>query len=263
MKLCLTLALACAASTLCAAEPLQYTISGTLTNQGTNKVTLLYHDASGMVTKTVQATNDRFTLTGPLPERTVVARLNTGVDRNIYMGLTKRSMIIPPPPLEVVLYTNSPITITGTAEDLNLASVTGDELNNTLNALRQAELDLLREHRRLSKQIAELKIMGADDRLQSEVGPKMMENMKARKEVRRKFVLEHPTSYISLFVISTTTKEFEPAELKDLFSHLDAKLRDSEFGKEVAQMIENAPARRPAKAAPGAGTNRPPRQATP
>ena len=77
----------------------RYAITGYLTNQANAEIKLSYRESGRPVTASVYATNGSFTLSGPAPSRPVVATLNTGVDRNIHLGLSKRSMFVAPPPL--------------------------------------------------------------------------------------------------------------------------------------------------------------------
>jgi hypothetical protein len=227
------------------AEP-RYTITGSLTNQGNARIILLYLEGDRLVTNAVLATNGAFTLSGPAPARPIVARLNTGLDRNVHLGLTRNSMFMPAPLLEIVLSSNSSLTLSGDAQEIHLAKVEGDELNAGFTALRQAETENVREHTRLMKQFADFKIMGAEERIKEELGPKMVENRNAQIAIRKKFITEHPAAFVSLWLLSTMNRgEFDPATLKSLYDQLDPKLKAGDLGKEVEAQIENPRPRAP------------------
>lgn len=218
-----------------------YTITGNLTNQGNARILLSYREDNQVFTNSAFATNGAFTLSGPAPRQVVVATLNTGVDRNIHLGLTKQSMYLAAAPLVVVLATNSNLKISGNAVNLDLATVEGDEQNQAFSELRQAESPHLLEAERLRHEFADIKIAGDEDRLK-ELGPKMMENRLALVTVQTNFISSHPSAVASVWLLSRLDRDYPPGEYKKAFESLAPELRNSDLGRQVAFHLANPPA---------------------
>ena len=226
----------------------RYTITGYLTNQANAEIKLSYRESGRPVTASVYATNGSFTLSGPAPSRPVVATLNTGVDRNIHLGLSKRSMFVAPPPLTFVLTSNSHLTVSGSAAGIHLAKVEGDEFNRAFNELRQVELPHTQESDRLRQEFADIKITGNDDQLK-ELGPKMLKNRHELAAVQKQFINGHPTALASVWLLARMEKDYEPEEYKKAFETLAPELQCSEFGQQVAAAIESPSTSKNPKAA--------------
>ncbi|UYQ94178.1 AhpC/TSA family protein [Chitinophaga horti] len=237
MKPTLLTALAVCASLASAFAQGTYRITGTLKNQGNEKIVINYFDGKENVTKSVDAVDGSFTLEGTAPETPVVARLNTSLDRNLYLGERQNSMAIPAQPLDVVLSKDCKLTITGTAEDLNMATVTGDAYNASFNALREAERANLAERKELQQNLMQLRKMGVKDGL-DEVGKKMLTNYQGLNAIHKKFIKENPAAYASAWLLARTAKEYSLTELKAAYEGLDASLKSNSFGQAVASRIE-------------------------
>jgi len=236
-------ALACFAAVGAGAQG-RYSISGVLTNQNNATIRLNYRDGERQVANLVNASNGVFTISGPAPSHPVVASLNTGVDRNIHLGLAKNSMVIGAPPLLVVLDTNSTLTVVGSAQEINLAQVEGDELNQSFNLLRQAELPFTVITARLQQEFADIKLTGDEDGLKA-LGPKMVENRRGLIAAHKQFVRDHPAAFASLWLLSTTEEDYEAPEFKTAYESLAPALRASELGQQVAYLLEHPSVRKP------------------
>jgi hypothetical protein len=253
-SLILFVALSCFAAL--GAEPSnRYTLSGSLTNQGNAYIRISYRENGRLVTNSVSATNGAFTLTGPAPSHPVVAAITTGVDRNIHLGLSKQSMYIPAPPLLVVLAANT-LTISGSAADIHLATVEGDEFNQSFNQLRQFERSFIVTSDRLQREFADIKITGDDDRLK-ELGPRMLENRRAQIAARKQFVLDHPAALASVWLLSTMEQDYEPADYKKAYENLAPSVKATELGRQVALLVEHPSARKPKPAPPKTKASQP------
>ncbi|WP_295120664.1 TlpA disulfide reductase family protein [uncultured Chitinophaga sp.] len=237
MKPALFTVLAVCAGILSSSAQETFRITGSLKNQGNEKIILTYFDGTKNITNAVDAVDGKFTLTGTAPAQPVMAKLNTGIDRNTYLGERANSMAIPAMPLDVVISKDCKLTISGVAEDINLATVQGDAYNESFNDLRKAEGKNLKEKAELQKNLMQLRKMGVTDGL-DDVGKKMLANYKELNAIHKQFIKDHPGGYSSVWLLARTAKEYELAELKAAYEGLDASLRNNELGKNVAARIE-------------------------
>ncbi|RZM29842.1 MAG: AhpC/TSA family protein [Pedobacter sp.] len=217
-----------------AVQAQNYTIKGNLQGQGNEKIILRGTD--GPIT--VEAKDNVFELTGPAGDEPFVTSINTGIDRNLYLGGGKTGMYQPAPALDIVLIKGAKLTITGVALDLNLASVTGDPLNDSFTEFRKAEEPLIRQMSELQKLMVETRIMGIKDGMK-EIGPKMLENRKAIAESRKKFIKEHPGSFASLYYLSLTSRDYSASELEAAYNGLAATYKNTRYGKGITAKIES------------------------
>lgn len=211
-----------------------FTIKGKLTGQGNEKITLRGMDGEIKV----NAADDAFELTGAAGDEPFVTFLNTGVDRNTYLGGGKTGMFMPAQPLMVVLSKGAQLTITGAAKDLHQAMVTGDELNEGFNEVRRMEKKPQDEMVALQAQLTESRIMGVTDAVK-EIGPKMLAVRKTMSENRKKYIKEHPDAFASMFLLSMDAKEYNLAELETAYNALSVKYKNTRPAKGLASRIES------------------------
>ena len=214
-----------------------YRISGQLTNQNNETITLNYFDGSKNVENSTVAVDGKFTLTGPAPTQPTIVRISTSLDRNLYLGDQKTSMFIPAIPLELVLSEDCNVTVTGDALDLNLATLSGDRFNEGLNKLHQLEAPLTRRMAEQLNFFSQAKKMGLTDELTS-IGKKMLEVRTETTAMRKQFILENPSEFASVWLLSITAKEYTPQELKTAYKVLSEGLRQSAYGLVVADRIK-------------------------
>lgn len=211
-----------------------FTIKGKLSGQGNEKITL--RGINGDIK--VEAANDVFELSGAAGDEPFVTFLNTGVDRNTYLGGGKTGMFMPAQPLMVVISKGAQLIVTGNAKDLHQAMVTGDELNEGFNEVRKLEKKPQDEMAALQAQLTESRIMGVTDAAK-EIGPKMLAVKKAMSEARKKYIKEHPNAFASLFFLSMDAKEYSLTELETAYNALSDKYKNTRPGKGLASRIES------------------------
>lgn len=211
-----------------------FTIKGKLSGQGNEKITL--RGINGDIK--VEAANDVFELSGAAGDEPFVTFLNTGVDRNTYLGGGKTGIFMPAQPLMVVISKGAQLTITGSAKDLHQAMVTGDELNEGFNEVRKLEKQPQDEMAALQAQLTESRIMGVTDAAK-EIGPKMLAVKKAMSEARKKYIKEHSNAFASLFFLSMDAKEYSLTELETAYNALSDKYKNTRPGKGLASRIES------------------------
>lgn len=233
MKYKIVLMLGLAASGLTASAQQSYTIKGELKGQGNEKIIIRGTDGN----ISVDASNNAFELSGPAGKEPFVGQMDTGVDRKLYLGAGKTGMYMPAMPLEVVLTAGAKLTISGVAEDLNLASVTGDALNDGFTQYRKAIEKDLREMLTLQKQMIETRIMGLKEG-QEEIMKKMVANRKSISDARKKFISEHPEAFASLYFLATASREYTIQELETAYNSLASTYKDSRYGKSLKDKID-------------------------
>ncbi len=227
-----------------------YQITGQLTNQNNEKITISYFDGEKNVENSTVAVDGKFTLTGPAPAQPVVVRLNTSLDRNIYLGEQKASMFIPAQPLEVVLSENCILTVTGNAQDLNFATVTGDRYNGGFNKLRVADEPFTRKMTELQGYLSQAKKMGVTDGL-NDIGKSMLEVRNQSIAIRKKMIAENPSEFVSAWLLSIMAKEYDVTSLKAAYGSLDENVKQTTYGQAVAARIQVVAATEGGKSAPG------------
>ncbi|WP_442590588.1 redoxin domain-containing protein [Pedobacter sp. AW31-3R] len=209
-----------------------YVIKGNLQGQGNEKIILRGTD--GPIT--VEAKDNVFELSGTADEEPFVTSINTGVDRNLYLGGGKTGMYQPALPLDVVLTKGTKLMISGKVQELNLASVTGDALNESFTQFRKAEEKYMLEMVALQKQMVEARVMGIKDAM-NEIGPKMLENRKSIAASRKKFIKEHPEAFASLYYLSLTTRDYSADELDAAYKALAPTYKHTRYAKGLQDKI--------------------------
>lgn len=210
-----------------------FTIKGKLEGQGNEKISV--RGVDGEVA--AEAKNDSFELSGSAGKEPFVTTMSTGVDRNIYLGAGKTGMYQPPMPLEIVLTEGANILISGNAQDLNLATVTGDPYNESFTKYRNAIGEDLKQMRELQKLLAEMRTMGVPKEELEGVVKKMMANRTALDENRKKFIQENPNEFASVYFLFTAARSYKPEELETAYNGLADTYKNTRYGKNLAEKI--------------------------
>lgn len=213
-----------------------YHITGTLANQNNETLTLSYYEGNQLVEKTVTASNGAFELTGPAPTQPTVARLQTSLDRNLYMGEQHTSMYIPAAPLELVVSADCNLTVSGDAKDIHLAIVGGDAYNAGMTKLHQLEAPLTKQAAEQLDFFSQAKKMGLTDELNA-IGKRMLEIRTETIALRKKFILENPVAFVSGWLLSVLAKDLTMDEVKSLYDGLSESVKKTSYGLAVAERI--------------------------
>ncbi|MFC3196118.1 redoxin domain-containing protein [Parapedobacter deserti] len=231
-KIAIAWAVAC---TLTVAKAQQFTISGHLDGQENEQI--IVKGPNGDVS--VQAINGSFTLSGPASEEPFVTTLTTSVDRNLYLGGGKTGMYMPAQPLEIVLTPNASLTIKGSTRNLHLASVTGDELNESFTAFRKAEEKDVLEMDQLRQRMVELRIMGLKEEQEATM-KRMVELHQAISASRKRYINENPGAFASVYYLSRNAREYQPEELEAAYNKLADTYKNTRYGRGLVQRIAAA-----------------------
>lgn len=209
-----------------------FTIKGKLSGQDDKEITV--DGLDGKIT--VQASKGVFELSGKAADEPFVTQLTTSYDRNLYLGGGKSGMYMPAPPLEIVISKGAKITIQGKVDDLHLAQVTGDPLNEGFTKLRNAQEKDTKLMSVLQQQLTEIRMIGVQEEIEAHV-KKMIENRKALELGKKKFIKENPDSFASLYMLNRTANSYSPAELEEAYLALSATYKNTQYAKGLASKI--------------------------
>lgn len=245
MKLKITVTILWVASVF-VVQAQEYVIRGKLAGQGSEKIML--RGAGGQIT--VEASNDSFELKGEAGSEPFVTTLTTGVDRNLYLGGGKTGMYMPPMPLEIVLSAGASISISGTAEDLNLAEVTGDPYNDSFTNMRKAVEKEMREMHTLQKHMIESGIMGLKEE-QEATAKRMMALRERITALRKDYIKQHPADFSSIYFLAQNARDYSVEELETSYAGLAGTYKNTRYGISLAEKIQAAKVMKSGGPAPG------------
>lgn len=224
-------------SSLWAQKNTEFIITGKIENQGNAKVMLGYADknsANGMHIDSVAAVDGVFTLKGTIAEPTLAYFFTKVRSKNMNM----QQLILSP----------TRIQISGDAKNLDLAKLSDDFYNAPFNQYKQlsekpdlvsARLD---QHYRQAKKVKDTLLM-----------KKYSDSIKAADEqkdqIRKQFIAAHPKAWITPYImqaylVSTPVEILEPMYLK-----LDKNIRQTAYGKVIADKISGLKATKPGQQA--------------
>ena len=214
-----------------------YTISGQLANQNNETITLSYYEGNQLVENRVTATNGSFELTGPAPTQPTVARLQTSLDRNLYLGEQRTSMYLPAAPLELVVSADCKLTVSGDAKDIHLANVSGDAYNESLTKFHLLEAPFTKKMDELRDYFSQAKKMGLGDEVTA-IGKRMYDVYGEIRNLRKIYVSTNPTDFVSGWLLSVLSKDLPLEELKSLYDGLSDSVKKTSYGVQVADRIK-------------------------
>ncbi len=209
-----------------------FTIKGKLNGQDDKEIAL--DGVDGKIT--VNALKGVFELSGKAADEPFVTQLTTSYDRNLYLGGGKSGMYMPAPPLEIVISKGAKINIQGTVDDLHLAQVTGDPLNEGFTKLRNAQEKDTKLMSVLQQQLTEIRMIGVQEEIEAHV-KKMIANRQALELGKKKFIAENPDSFASLYVLNRISNSYSPAELEEAYLALSATYKNTRYAKGLASKI--------------------------
>lgn len=219
-----------------------YIIKGKLKGQDKHKISLLYEGPNRQkIEDSAIANNGSFEIKGNIDAGPVVAFLNTSLDRNIYFTKDKRGMFSPAPSLFVVLSKDARLKVTGTAEDINLAMVKGDALNESFNKLRKAESAVFKKAWTLQRRASELRMNNKKEEA-SALNKQIAELRDKKTAIRKQFIKDNPAAFASVYMLSTMALDYTQQELAAAYAGLADTHKQTIYGKMVASKIDAAKA---------------------
>lgn len=128
------------------------------------------------------------------------------------------------------------ILINGNAEELDLSQVEGGEENNDYNSLRQSTIRLVQQKNTLYSPILQGTIS-----TESPEGKIILEQVsqlrKKENDLQKKFIDNHPESYVSLFLLYRMKSSYTSEDYKLTFDRLASIYKSTNMGTVIASTI--------------------------
>lgn len=139
-------------------------------------------------------------------------------------------------PLNIFIHKDD-IKITGQQNELELAEVSGGEENNDYNALRQSTADFSRKITALYEPIKKGEIK--NDTEEGKILMKQLSDFHRQEgALQKKFVLSHPHSYVSLFLLYRIKNLYTTDNYAKAFAAIDHRYHNTKMGKEIQSNIQ-------------------------
>jgi peroxiredoxin len=132
---------------------------------------------------------------------------------------------------------NSDITVTGHADTLYKAKITGSSVQDEYNAYSEELNKYWEKYGEIRMKWIELKKAG-DEAKASELEAELDKIYKDAQQFGKDYVTEHPVSYISPYVFRSVSYGLSGAEIETELEKLDAVLNKSGFVVELAERAE-------------------------
>ena len=214
-----------------------FTIQAHIEGQGAYKLSYSYATAGGRVEDTPRLVNgDQLIFKGHVDEP-VIAFFNTE-DPASRFSLVKGGIYTPGPRLEMVI-SNTSLRIEGHSEELYLANVKGDHFNEEFNGLKKEENPLIRQQWALRKQMVLLG-KSPDTAARQEVIAQLKTLGEKIAGVRKRYIREHPGSFISVYLLSQMKGDYTQEEYASVFAGLKDDWKQTFLGKYVDAKIRSA-----------------------
>ncbi len=131
---------------------------------------------------------------------------------------------------------NSNIHISGTADSLSNAKITGSQTQDEYESYKASVKGIRTQEKKLYKKYRNAK-KKKNDELVSKVEDQIDSLDKQQKEKSKSFITSHPKSYISLFQLRSMTYSTPYDKLNKLYTGLDKNVQNSSAGKKMAKHL--------------------------
>ena len=194
------------------------------------KVVFTYVDQESKSQRTsANLTSSKFELR--VPKQTVITE---GMLRTVSKEYTAGGAMQRPISLFIK---DADIIIQGQTDELDLAIVSGGKENDDYNTLRQSTADITRATTKLF-----VPIIAGTIKSDTEEGEKVMKQMSELRlqdyVAQKRFISEHPDSYVSLFLLSRFKNIYTSHDYEVAFSSLAPQYRATKLGREIQGKIE-------------------------
>lgn len=129
------------------------------------------------------------------------------------------------------------IKIVGKTDELELAIVSGGKENSDYNILRQSTADISRQVTALYEPLIKGEVKS-----DTEEGKAVMSQMstlhRQEYDAQKRFVAEHPDSYVSLFLLYRLKNIYTSDGYANAFAAIDSRYHDTKIGKEIQSNIQ-------------------------
>ncbi len=149
---------------------------------------------------------------------------------------SKGGMFMPGPSLEFFI-SDKPVTITGDANELYMAKVSGGKINDDFNRLKEKTLPLTKKIWELRKEIGQHRAP-ADSNLRKPMLAEVQALSKQQEEIQKEWVSKNSTSFVSVILLTRLFESYPIDEFEKAFNKLSANLKGSVMGKSLAERIK-------------------------
>jgi thiol-disulfide isomerase/thioredoxin len=211
-------------------------VSGTLKGQGNEKIGLSFPDENGKPQYySAKAENDRFRFKVKKQAQPVVARFSSSWSQQLLRTTDGKSSGSPAPTLEFFI-ADADIYIDGSVEELYVATVKGGKENNDFVPYRKAVEQW--EIRRWEILSSFYKPETASDSiLMKKLMTEGTANSRLQMEAQKKFIMENPSAFGSLFLLSRMENMYTAADYELAFSNLDTLYKQTAMAQRIAKHI--------------------------
>ncbi|MBV8253047.1 MAG: AhpC/TSA family protein [Chitinophaga sp.] len=148
----------------------------------------------------------------------------------------KGGMFMPAPSLEFFI-TDKPITITGDANELYMAKVSGGKINDEFNTLKEKTLPLVKKTWELRQQMAKMKAP-ADSNARKAILAEVQANGKEIDNIQKEWITKHTKSFVSVILMIRMFDSYPIDEIEKVYNKLSVDLKATATGKELAERIK-------------------------
>lgn len=196
-----------------------YRIKGQITGLKSDTVMVRYRTKNSAASDSAVVENGHFTFTGEVAFPTL-AQVKLGKNKKINFYIE-----------------NSDISLKGSIDSLDNVTISGSKSNEDYEQLETQLSSLegqIRKVRKREQQARKKDRTQVLDKLRAKAGSLYHE----QTEQRKKFVEDHPDSYVSLRNMYALMHSYDYEEVAPLYDRFSKELKSSPIGKEVGKLVE-------------------------
>lgn len=196
-----------------------FTIHGNIEGLSTGMVYLGYAQGDDYITDSAVVKDGEFTLEGKV-EEPVIGYLQVTDSKGLNLVVE-----------------NADIEISGNAASPDDIQIKGGKVQQEFDAYQASTKDLRDAQKPITEALMKARETG-DEAAFNEQMAKGRELDKKMIEANRKYIQEHPASYVSLHLLYMMSEGLELEELEEMYGGMDASYQNSMAGKSIASRIK-------------------------
>lgn len=196
-----------------------FTIHGNIEGLSTGMVYLGYAQGDDYITDSAVVKDGEFTLEGKVKEP-VIGYLQVTDSKGLNLVVE-----------------NADIEISGNAASPDDIQIKGGKVQQEFDAYQASTKDLRDAQKPITEALMKARETG-DEAAFNEQMAKGRELDKKMIEANRKYIQEHPASYVSLHLLYMMSEGLELEELEEMYGGMDASYQNSMAGKSIASRIK-------------------------
>ncbi|HWK06738.1 MAG TPA: TlpA disulfide reductase family protein [Puia sp.] len=213
----------------------EYSVKVKLENPNDYKLVLFYPAGNQYVIDTNYTIENGWAIfRGKKTDETVLASLN--MRNNPALGIQLVKGLIPGPALEF-FWANEDIRITGEANTIYMAAVTGGEANKEWAAIKPEQARLIHESWVAQKKVYDNFKKGDDSIVFKTLSKLCVLNKEKDEKLRKEFIKSNPQSLVSMYFLSEMVNSLSLEDLKAEYAQLSDVYKTSSFSKSIVDKI--------------------------